>query len=181
MLLGHDAFHHLCRARELLSEVWQEPLSIKQVAREAGISQFHFIRQFEALFGRTPHQYRIQSRLDRAKVLLAKGHHSVTEVCMEVGFASLGSFSDLFARRVGTSPSAYRRRAGIMVPVSGGLPLAFFPGCLSLMGCLPSDAFRNFQEACSPPASLECRVSPKGAAECELSLPVSWSMTRTKR
>jgi len=69
------------------------------------MSPFHFIRQFEAVFGATPHQFRIQTRLDRAKQLLALSDYSVTDVCLEVGFSSLGSFSDLFARRVGAPPS----------------------------------------------------------------------------
>ena len=120
---------------------------MKYIAREVAISPYHFIRQFEAVFGMTPHQFRIQSRLNRAKLLLAMGEHSVTEVCMEVGFSSLGSFSDLFTRRFGSSPSAYRRRARAMVQVPGNFPQELFPGWLSLMGALPVSAFRNFQEA----------------------------------
>ena len=94
------------------------------------ISPFHFIRQFEAVFGVTPHQYRIDARLDAAKRLLAAGQHSVTDVCMEVGFSSLGSFSALFTRRVGEAPSAYRQRVRAKADLT--------PGCLSLMGRLPS-------------------------------------------
>ena len=131
----------------MLVEVRDRPLSIREIARDAHISHFHFIRQFEALFGATPHQFRIGSRLDRAKVLLARGELSVTDICMEVGFASLGSFSDLFTRRVGASPSAYQRRARIIVPVAGPFPQELFPGCLNLMGRLPAAAFRNFREA----------------------------------
>src|SRR5262249_10495057 len=100
-LLGHDALRNLCRARDLLSDVHEAKLSIEQVAREVAISPYHFIRQFEAVFGMTPHQYRIRQRLELAKHLLAAGQHSVTDVCMEVGFSSLGSFSALFAHRVG--------------------------------------------------------------------------------
>jgi AraC-like DNA-binding protein len=113
------------------------------------MSPFHFIRQFEALFGVTPRQFRIGARIDRAKLLLAQGEFSVTEVCLEVGFSSLGSFSDLFARRVGAPPSDYRRRARVMVRVPGFAPPELFPGCLSLMGRLPASAFRNFREASS--------------------------------
>jgi len=128
-MLRYDTFSRLCKARELLQDVpWGQPVSIKAVARDVGISPFHFIRQFEALFGLTPHQFRIQSRLDLAKLLLAKGRHSVTEVCMEVGFASLGSFSDLFTRRIGSTPSAYQRRARVMVQVPGIVPRDLFPG-----------------------------------------------------
>lgn len=147
MLLTRTEFARFCRARELLVEVGEQPFTIEHIAREIGISPFHFIRQFEAVFGLTPHQFRIQSRLEQAKLLLAKGQHSVTEVCMEVGFSSLGSFSDLFTRRVGTTPSAYQRRARVLVQVPGTFPPDLFPGCLSLMGYLPPSAFRNFREA----------------------------------
>jgi AraC-like DNA-binding protein len=147
MLLSGDAFGRLCQARDLLREFREMPLSVQQIAREARMSPFHFIRRFEALFGMTPHQFRIQARLDEAKVLLAGGHLSVTDVCMEVGFSSLGSFSDLFARRTGTAPSAFRRRARVAVQAPGILSAELFPGCLSLMARLPAHAFRNFREA----------------------------------
>ncbi len=119
------------------------------------MSPFHFIRRFDALFGETPHQFRIRSRLDQAKILLAADTHSITDVCMEVGMDSLGSFSDLFARRVGVTPSAYRQGARRKVWAVGCLPQELFPGCLSLMGRLPPSAFRNFQEACIDAASLQ--------------------------
>jgi AraC-like DNA-binding protein len=151
MLLRHEGFRRLCRARDLLREVNEAPLSIAEVAREVQISPFHFIRVFEAVFGVTPHQFRIQARLDTAKDLLAAGHHSVTEVCLEVGFSSLGSFSALFAQRVGEPPSVYRRRVRRMVQIPGVLPVELTPGCLSLMGRLPpatfADACRSFREA----------------------------------
>jgi len=99
------------------------------------------------VFGLTPHQFRIQSRLDRARRLLALGQHSVTQVCMEVGFSSLGSFSDLFTRRVGATPSAYRRRVRAMVQVPGTLPRHLIPGCLSLMAALPPSAFSQFSRS----------------------------------
>ncbi len=147
MLVRPEAFRRLCQAREALTGDSEAAPSIETVARSAGMSPFHFIRQFDALFGRTPHQLRIQSRLDRARRLLAAGGLSVTDVCMEVGFSSLGSFSDLFARRVGEPPSSFRRRARSMVQVPGGLPRELFPGCLALMSRLPPSAFRSFREA----------------------------------
>ena len=151
MLLRHEGFRRLCRARDLLRELDEPALSITDIAREVQISPFHFIRQFEAVFGVTPHQFRIQARLDTAKQLLASGNHSVTDVCMEVGFSSLGSFSTLFTQRVGEAPSAYRRRIRPMIRVPGVLPACVVPGCLSLLGQLPASAFgasaRSFQEA----------------------------------
>jgi AraC-like DNA-binding protein len=137
MLLRHEGFRRLCQARERLRDACHSSLSIADLAREAHISPFHFIRQFEALFGVTPHQYRLQARLDRAKRLLAAGELSVTDVCMEIGFSSLGSFSRLFAARVGESPSAYRRRVRPIIQVPE-MRRHLMPGCLSLMAWLPS-------------------------------------------
>ena len=142
MLLRHEGFRRLCRARDLLLEVGETPLSIKDLAREVHVSPFHLIRQFEAVFGETPHQFRQSSRIELARRLLAAGQHSVTDVCMEVGFSSLGSFSVLFTRRVGETPSAYRRRMRPIVVVPGTMPQILIPGCLTLMGHLPLRAFR---------------------------------------
>jgi AraC-like DNA-binding protein len=141
-MLTHSAFIRLCRARNRLREVHDRRLSIEEVAKEAEVSTFHFIRQFQAMFGETPHQFRIQARLDRAKYLLAVSDYSVTDVCMEVGFSSLGSFSDLFSRKTGASPSLYRRRVRSTMPVARVLPPALIPGCLTLMGA----AFAIFEK-----------------------------------
>ena len=134
MLLRHEGFRRLCLARERLQACDDPAPSVEAIAREAGLSPFHFIRQFEAVFGVTPHQYRIQARLERAKRLLAARRLSVTDVCMEVGFTSLGSFSALFARRFGEPPSAYRRRVQ---------PVDLTPGCLCLMDRLPAAVFEK--------------------------------------
>jgi len=145
-MLTSSGFAHLCRARDMLREVHDLPLSIAEVAREAAMSPFHFIRRFESVFGTTPHQFRIQSRLDRARHLLALSDYSVTDVCMEVGFSSLGSFSALFARRFGTPPSAYRRKVHSLIAVPGELPRELAPGCLSLMAA----AFAILEKQRSP-------------------------------
>jgi len=123
-----------------------------ELARDIHISPFHLIRQFEAVFGSTPHQFRQASRLELARQLLASGQHSVTEVCMEVGFSSLGSFSDLFARRVGEPPSAYRRRLQPHVEIPGTPPPALIPGCLALMAHLPAAASSQFSRSEISPA-----------------------------
>src|SRR6188472_813321 len=143
MLLKDEGFRRLCRARDMLRELREPSPSIAELAREVQISPFHFIRQFAAVFGVTPHQFRIQTRLDQAKHLLAMGNHSVTDVCMEVGFSSLGSFSALFTQRIGERPSVYRRRVRAMVQVPGTVPADLTPGCLSLMGRLPPSAFAD--------------------------------------
>ena len=145
MRLDADTRRRLSRARDRLEFLDGSP-AIADVAREAGISPFHFIRLFEAAFGVTPHQYRVGIRIAEARRLLASGQ-PVTDVCMAVGFSSLGSFSASFARRVGQAPSAYQRRIRTVVQVPADLDRVFFPGCFTLLGQLPPDAFRNFGEA----------------------------------
>lgn len=137
MVLGHDLRVRLGRARDRLRGVDAPSPSVAELAREARMSPFQFIRLFAAVFGDTPHQHRIAARLERARQLLARGEHSVTEVCVEVGFSSLGSFSDLFTRRVGVAPSVYRRRARATVQAPGMVPPALIPGCFLLM-CGPA-------------------------------------------
>jgi AraC-like DNA-binding protein len=121
----------LCRARDLLADVRTANVSIGDAAREAGLSSFHFIRRFEAVFGETPHQFRTRERLTAAQRLLARGH-SVTDVCLDVGFSSLGSFSALFARKVGISPARYQRGVRRSVFISDWTPHP--PNCLLWIG-----------------------------------------------
>jgi AraC-like DNA-binding protein len=126
-----STFHRLCRARDLLADVQSAHVSIADAARAANLSSFHFIRRFQAAFGETPHQFRTRERLTAARRLLARGH-SVTQVCVDVGFSSLGSFSALFAREVGVSPARYQRnlRSSVFVPDWTPHP----PTCLLWMG-----------------------------------------------
>lgn len=150
MLLAHGGFRRLCLARDLLTAASDAPLTLAEIARDVGMSPSHLIRQFDAVFGMTPHQYRIDTRLARARQLLAGGA-SVTDACMEVGFSSLGSFSTLFLTRVGESPSAYRRRVRTIVSVPGRATLPLFPGCLTLLAHLPLSAQSTFREAARRP------------------------------
>jgi len=164
--IDRHSFRRLCNARELLQGSLDREMTVAEAARVAGLSPYHFIRKFEALFGQTPHQLRIQARLDRAKWLLARGQHSVTEACMEVGFSSVGTFSDLFTRRIGEPPSAYRRRARRVVSLSGVVlpdfvPDQFFPGCLSLMAFLPESAFAIFKKQSDQVVSYDDRSGAK--------------------
>jgi AraC-like DNA-binding protein len=117
----------LVQARDLLhAEAARNP-SLADLAAEARISRAHFARQFAETFGVSPHQYLIELRLDRAKRALAAGA-SVTEVCYDVGFASLGTFSSTFRRRTGVSPREWQRAARPFVQ-SRGVPVLYIPGC----------------------------------------------------
>ena len=108
-MLTKDRIIRLCRARDQLRDVGYAELSIDDVAKSAAMSRFHFIRQFKAVFGETPIKYRTRMRLDQAKLLLVQSENSITDICMAVGFSSLGSFSSLFSTRIGQAPSTYRK------------------------------------------------------------------------
>ncbi|HEY6940680.1 AraC family transcriptional regulator [Dokdonella sp.] len=141
--MSNPAFTRLCRARDFLRETCAENPPLAQAAAVANMSLFHFVRRFDALFGLTPHRWRTQARIRQARELLARGDHSVTDTCIELGFSSAGSFSNLFRRHVGMSPREFQRIAHCSVAVSGWPPPAHFPGCLSLMARLPVGALRN--------------------------------------
>jgi len=113
---------------------------LADVSARANLSPYHFLRVHRQAFGETPHEFLTRLRIGRAKALLAGGGHNVTEVCFEVGFSSVGSFSVLFSERVGVSPSEYRRhvRSGILVPRE--IRPLFVPTCfVSMLYELPED------------------------------------------
>ena len=101
---------HLRRARDLLDREYARPLDIPVMARAALMSPSLFSRRFREAYGDTPYGYLQARRVERAMALLRGGHMSVTDVCMAVGFTSLGSFSSTFTRLVGEPPSAYKAR-----------------------------------------------------------------------
>ncbi len=118
----HDS---LLRARELIDAHFDQPLDLEELARAAHFSRYHFLRAFRRAFHATPHEYLTRKRIERAKELLAQSELTVTEICFEVGFESLGSFSMLFHKVVGWSPSIYRARSWEMKKN----PLKFIPNC----------------------------------------------------
>jgi AraC-like DNA-binding protein len=102
---------NLRRARDLLDRQYARPLDVPTMARAALMSPSLFSRRFREAYGETPYGYLQARRLERAMALLRHGGGmSVTDVCMAVGFTSLGSFSSTFARLVGEPPSAYKLR-----------------------------------------------------------------------
>jgi AraC-like DNA-binding protein len=100
----------MLRARDTMDRAFSKPLDLPALARVAHVSPAHFSRQFRATFGETPHRYLQRRRVERAMELLRETDGSVTEICLDVGFGSLGTFSRTFHEIVGNSPSAYRAR-----------------------------------------------------------------------
>ena len=126
----------LLRARDAMDRAYAQPLDVPALARIAHVSEAHFIRTFRATFGETPHRYLQRRRVERAMFLLRETDRTVTDICLDVGFTSLGTFSRTFRAIVGEPPSAYRRTAGIE-PV---------PACVAMAWTRPS----SFGEAGPP-------------------------------
>jgi transcriptional regulator GlxA family with amidase domain len=104
-----DLNRRLLRARDTMDRAFAKPLDIRAVAQVACLSEAHFIRSFRTCFGETPHRYLQRRRVERAMFILRETERSVTDVCFDVGFTSLGTFSRTFRDIVGQSPSEYRR------------------------------------------------------------------------
>jgi AraC-like DNA-binding protein len=119
----------LLRARDAMDRAYAQPLDVPALAHVAHMSEAHFIRTFRATFGETPHRYLQRRRVERAVFLLRQTEDSVTEICLDVGFNSLGTFSRTFREIVGESPSEYRGR--------GGGPMAV-PNCFARAWMRPS-------------------------------------------
>jgi AraC-like DNA-binding protein len=138
---SYEDLAHLRRAKDFMDREYSQPLNVLAMARAALMSPAHFSRQFRAAYGETPYGYLMTRRIERAKALLRRGDLSVTEVCIEVGCTSLGSFSSRFTELVGESPSAYRARDHAAVAV--------VPGCVAKARTRPS---RNREARATTPA-----------------------------
>jgi AraC-like DNA-binding protein len=125
------AYVYLLRAKDRIDRCYAEPLDVATLARTALASEAHFIRSFKRAFGETPHQYLQRRRIERAADLLRETDRPVTEVSLDVGFRSLGSFSSAFADIMGEPPSAYRDRRR-------GAPPALVPAWYTLMWTRPA-------------------------------------------
>ena len=132
-----------------MDRAYAQPLNVRAVASVAHVSEAHFIRTFRAVFGETPHRYLQRRRVERSMFLLRETERSVTEICFDVGFISLGTFSRMFREIVGESPSVYRRGHGPIVA----------PHCVQLTAMRPRVAAgetpqsSSFGEAVSPAPS----------------------------
>jgi AraC-like DNA-binding protein len=105
-----EIYRRVYRAKDFISASMHENITLEEMARAACLSPNHFLRSFKQVFHQSPHQYLTSLRLEKAKALLTKTNRSVTDICLEVGFDSLGSFSWLFRRRIGLSPEKFRNQ-----------------------------------------------------------------------
>ena len=123
----------LLRARDAMDRAYAEPLDVRAVAAVAHLSEAHFIRSFRATFGETPHRYLQRRRVERSMFLLRETDRSVTDVCFDVGFGSVGTFCRTFRDIVGETPSDYREGHGPMLP----------PNCFQMAAMRPVAAAQS--------------------------------------
>jgi AraC-like DNA-binding protein len=144
---AEDLNRRLLRARDAMDRAYAEPLDVRAVAAVAHISPAHFSRCFRSVFGESPHRYLQRRRVERSMFLLRETDRSVTDVCLDVGFTSLGTFSRTFRAIVGETPSNYR---------AGHEPMVA-PNCFQMAGTRPRDVIvtpsgsSTFGEAASGP------------------------------
>lgn len=123
-------YRQVVRAKLFIDAHFAETIDLACIAGEAYYSRHHFLRLFKAMYGTTPQQYRRRVRIEQAKRLLEQGR-SVTEICFEVGFESLSTFSATFKAVIGIPPSRYAQVAARRMASVQQEPLAYVPGCFS--------------------------------------------------
>ena len=138
-LVDDVTFRRLCRARDLIAASFSDPITLHRAASEACLSPFHFQRLFARVFGESPHDFLTRRRMDAAQNLLAAGDLPVTEVCLQIGYASIGTFSSRFAARTGQSPSAFRREARRWIAPACGWRIYRIPDCYAAFFRIPQD------------------------------------------
>jgi AraC-like DNA-binding protein len=127
-----DRNRRMLRTRDAMDNAFAQALDVPALARLAHVSPSHFSREFRATFGETPHRYLQRRRVERAMELLRETESPVSEICLDVGFNSLGTFSRTFRAIVGEPPSLYRAR------FAGEGRALLVPACLAMTWMRPA-------------------------------------------
>lgn len=123
-------YRRIVEAKAYIDAHFAERIDLDNVSDQACFSKYHFHRLFKQAFGKTPHQYLTQLRLQQAQTLLSSGN-SVQETCFEVGFESLPSFVSLFKKHIGQTPRDFARAHQAQLAEQAEQPLNFVPGCFA--------------------------------------------------
>lgn len=123
-------YRRLVQAKLYIDAHYAEPIDLDQISGEVYSSKFHFIRQFKSIYQKTPHQYLMAVRIDKARELLKTGT-TVSAACYLCGFESLGTFSTLFKRLNGITPQEYRRQQETLRLQVQNSPFSFIPACFA--------------------------------------------------
>jgi AraC-like DNA-binding protein len=128
MNLTNDIYQRIATAKIFIDENYYESIGLDEISKQAFLSRFHFHRLFTKIYRSTPHQYLTQKRIEKAKQLLAE-NKAINDVCSEVGFESIGSFSALFKKEIGFAPTYYRNIAWLKKQEQKKQPKKFIPHC----------------------------------------------------
>jgi len=128
MQIAEDIYQRVVTAKLFIDDNFSEPIDLEEISKKAFLSRFHFHRLFTRIYRKTPHQYLTRKRIEKAKDLLAE-NKPVTDVCNEVGFESIGSFSILFKKEIGFAPQYYRNMAWLKKQQAKEQPKKFIPHC----------------------------------------------------
>lgn len=131
------------KAKLFIDNNYSSNIDLNNIADEAYFSKFHFIRLFKSIYGRTPHQYLTYVRLEKAKHYL-RSDFTVTDTCFKVGFDSITSFTGLFKKYEGQTPSAYQQWYRQRQEQIKTQPLGFIPHCFATQKGWTENS--NFQE-----------------------------------
>jgi AraC-like DNA-binding protein len=123
-------YRRIVYAKLFIDDHFAEKIDLDNIADEAFFSKFHFIRLFNSIYNKTPHQYLSFVRIEKAKQLLISGMPAA-HTCYAVGFESVSSFSGLFKRVTGETPSAYQLRQQQKILAMTEAPLNFIPNCFA--------------------------------------------------
>ncbi|MEO7266355.1 MAG: AraC family transcriptional regulator [Ferruginibacter sp.] len=123
-------YRRIVQAKRFIDEHFNDNIDLDNIADEAYFSKFHFIRLFKNIYDKTPHQYLTYVRIEKAKLLLAEDI-PVAEVCFSVGLNSASSFTGLFKRIVGLTPSAFQQNQLKRKTAITLMPLKFIPNCFA--------------------------------------------------
>ena len=147
-------YRRIVQAKIFIDEHYDQKLDLDNIADEAYFSKFHFIRLFKKAYNQTPHHYLTSVRIQRAKELL-RSACSVIDVCYAVGFESVSSFTALFKRTTGLTPSAFQLQQQLLRLEISRMPLKFIPGCFAN----PKNRKSNFEEASSSANHHLCDIT----------------------
>jgi len=130
-MIRHFQYKKICLGRDYLQEHYTDSFSLSKVAEYSCMSQYHFSRVFTNVFGESPNTFVARLRIEKAKKMLITENFSISEICAEVGYSSVGSFSSLFREKVGISPSQYRRTLRSLATEPNSFPMQSIPLCFA--------------------------------------------------
>ncbi|MCF6262393.1 MAG: AraC family transcriptional regulator [Xanthomonadales bacterium] len=130
-MIRHFQYKKICLGRDYLQEHFSDSFNLSKVAKYSCMSQYHFSRIFTNVFGESPNTFVARLRIEKAKNMLITEKFSIGEICERVGYTSVGSFSSLFKKQVGMSPTQYRRKLWGLSNESLAFPMQSIPLCYS--------------------------------------------------